>query len=260
MKKFFLVLFIILAIYLNRAYAHFYDSIQSQHLQSPNFKKVTLIKNELSPQYKNRSFEFLSNDNNQGLKKTFKYVALGDSLTAGVGVKNYQETLPYLISKNLEKNNSNISLINLAKSGATTRNVIESQLPAAIAENPDFITVFIGVNDIHGLISQEEFKNNYVKIISKLSSGTSARIVIINLPYLGSNKLAYFPYNYLLDLRTKQFNFIIESIAQRYSVRQVDLYNKSRNVFAENPMLYSEDQFHPSFEGYKLWAEQIDAN
>lgn len=230
MKKIFIAV-LILGIYLNRSYGYFYDFIGQKNLQPPFFEQ-TIIPSQ---------------------NPTFKYVALGDSLTEGVGATSYSNTYPSLLTKKLSAK-ENVKFINLAHKGDTSLELLRDQLPQAILEKPDLITVLIGINDIHNLISPDYFENNLRIIISSLKK-TNARVYLINIPYLGSSKIVLPPYNLILNLRTKQFNQIIKNLADELSVNYIDLYSleKSSNF-------YSVDEFHPSDEGYKYWGMQINVN
>lgn len=233
MKKL-LVIFLILGIYLNRSYAYFYNFLAQKHLVAPVHNTTTNI------------------GNNPG-KQTTKYAALGDSLTAGVGVLNYEQSYPYLVAQNLSAK-ENIELFNFAQAGATSYEVLSYQLPQVLAIKPDFITLLIGVNDIHNLISAKQFEENYTRIIAVLKN-SKTKIYVLSLPYLGSEKIVFFPYNFLLDFRTKQFNKVIKKISQNYGVEYIDLYQPSKGT-----NFYSSDQFHPADQGYKEWVTKIYVN
>lgn len=186
-----------------------------------------------------------------------KYVALGDSLSAGVGSNNFENTIVNDFAVGLSRNGNSVHVLNLAVPGATTRDVIVSQLDNAVALNPDYITLFIGINDIHNKVSPEVFKSNYSHIIEMLLASTEAKITVINLPYLGSSSLVLPPYNWLLNSRTKQFNKVISLQADSSRITTVDLYSNSYEIFKRDQSLYSTDDFHPSEAGYAVWSQII---
>lgn len=229
----FLVL-ILTGIYLNRSYAYFYNSIGEKRLVSPLHETTMMVGSKPEG-------------------PTITYLSLGDSLTSGVGVSDYKNSYPYLIAKKMSLKN-NVRLINLAHQGDTSADLIVNQLPKALSFNPDFITVLIGVNDIHNLKSLKEFEDNYTRIVEALKK-SNAKIYILSIPYLGSGKIVSFPYNLILDFRTRQFNGVIKKISDKYQVKYIDLY------FAPKPeRFYSQDQFHPSGEGYILWRDLINGD
>ncbi|MFA6995380.1 MAG: SGNH/GDSL hydrolase family protein [Patescibacteria group bacterium] len=198
-------------------------------------------------------------DNNL-VKEPIVYVALGDSLTAGVGLSNYNDSFPYLLARRFGKSDQAVTLKDRATPGTKTEDLLDKLLPLAIKDGPDIVTVLIGINDIHGIISADNFKNNYDRILSRLTKETSAKIYVINLPFIGADTLVLPPYNYLLDARTKEFNKIIKQLANKYSVSYIDLYTPTVALFKTSGAHYSVDLFHPSATGYKIWADIIYDN
>ncbi len=234
MLIFLILLLLIIGLYLNRSYAYFYNFIGQANLTSPVHEEVTVVGSKSGSQ-------------------TIKYISLGDSLTAGVGVSDYKNSYPYLIAQKLSEKN-NVELINLAHTGDSSTDLVTNQLPKILNQKPDFVTVLVGINDIHNLKSVKEFEDNYIKIVSTLKK-SDAKIYLFSIPYLGSKEVVFFPYNLILDLRTRQFNNVIRKISATYNVQFIDLYslNKSSDF-------YSADFFHPSAFGYKIWSEAVNVN
>lgn len=244
-KKKLIILAIILAItvpavYLNRAYSHIYGVLGAANLKPVEVDETYLI-----------------NNMNGLATTTLIYAALGDSLTAGVGTDTYEEVWPYLLAQKLTGDNRQILLNNHSIPGAMTSDVIDKLLPDAIKENPDMITLLIGANDIHNEVSAKEFKQNYEEILSRLKKETKAAIYIINIPFIGSEELMFPPYQFIFEARTKEFNGIIKDLAEKYSIRYIDIYAPTVDLFKKSGDHYSKDLFHPSASGYKLWADII---
>lgn len=229
-----LVLLFLIGLYLNRSYAYFYHFLSQHHLDAPTHETKTLV------------------GNNNG-KQTIRYVALGDSLTEGVGTSDYQNSYPSLLAQRLSAQ-TNVELINLSRAGDTSTDVATNQLPQALAVKPEIVTVLIGINDIHNLKSLAEFKANYTQIVAALKKN-GARVYTLSIPYLGSGKIVYFPYNFLLNLRTKQFNSVIKKISTDLRVSYIDLYSLEKSA-----NFYATDEFHPTDYGYQQWAKAINVN
>jgi len=240
MVRYFLIILVVVSLYLNRAYAYFYDYIGDKNLIR------TASRNLEVGEKPNKSF--------------FRYVSLGDSLTAGVGAISATSNYPYLVAKKINQSGPTVELYNYSDPGAKISDVLNFQLNLGILENPDLVTLLIGINDIHNTTDEEIFKKNYQKIISELKKQTHARIVLINIPYLGSDKILLFPYNLLFDLKTKSFNNSIKDLANLNQLEYIDLYTKTRSQLDSDPTLYSTDYFHPSDKGYILWGQIINAN
>ena len=188
-----------------------------------------------------------------------KYVALGDSLSFGVSLTDIKDTFAYSYASKLATKEKAITGVVLAWPGDESEEVLKNQLPQAIQQNPDYVSLFIGINDIHEKRSLEHFRSNYQDILTQLLANTHAQILVINLPYLGSSESIIFPLNYLLNFRTRQFNNVItELVANKSRIKMVDLYSKSNLVVGANPAYYSADKFHPNAAGYKAWSEIIN--
>ncbi len=190
--------------------------------------------------------------------KNLIYVALGDSLTSGVGVDDYQESFPALIAqKIISADKSQITLKDFSYPGYKTNDLINNLLPQAIAVQPDIVTLLIGVNDIHNQVSAGDFENNYRTILNRLTKETKAKIYLVSLPFIGSESLLYPPYNVYFDHETVRFNEIIKQLAGDYQLKYIDIYTPTVSTFKKDGAHYSRDLFHPSAEGYRLWAQII---
>lgn len=238
-KKLFIVLIFTLAgaIYLNRSYARIYNRNETNLIQINWPEQIS---------FQNHNFQ-----------NSVKYVALGDSLTRGVGSNNINDTLIFIIAEKISQKMS-VSLVNLAVSGATTDDLIKFQLEKAIKEQPSYVTLLIGINDIHNFSSSKNFQQNMNLILNRLTRETGAKIIVFNLPYLGSTNLILPPFSIYINYKTKQFNKIINNISLKYNVTLIDLYSPTKEVFDSKPNFYSSDEFHPQGVGYRLWGQLID--
>lgn len=184
-----------------------------------------------------------------------RYVALGDSTGAGVGARNGGYVAR--IFKNIEAVRSGSTLTNLCVSGATSEDVLNRQLERGVAEDPNLVTLGIGINDIgHGL-ELEEFAENYDAILKRLKEGTRATIVVSNLPDISSAPRIPPTLRSEYQQRIIEFNRKLEEIANRHGVVVFDVFGITHQQLAQHPEYFSADGFHPSDPGYELWAEQM---
>lgn len=215
--------------------------------------------NNLKSPYNNNNYLVLRN--NLGIGSA-SYIALGDSLSAGVGSTKISDTFVYIYALGLLDTYKEVTLTNLAQPGGTTDDLINYQLWEAIKQNPEYITLLIGTNDMHNKKSTNEFYENYFYILRELLTKTGAQITVINIPYLGSGKSVYPPFNFLLNYRTKQFNKtikdVVRNIGYKDRIKEIDLYNSTYLISKSNPNYYSSDEFHPSNKGYVIWGNLIN--
>jgi lysophospholipase L1-like esterase len=183
------------------------------------------------------------------------YLALGDSTGAGIGA--VQGGYVARLHKRIFEQRPDSQLFNLCVSGATTVEVVRGQLNQGVATNPDLVTLGIGINDIgHGL-TIDEFAENYERILSTLKEKTQAQIVVTNIPDISSAPVVQ---SFLRDQyhqKIVMFNERLEEIANRHGVTVFDIYSITTRELPAHPKYFSRDGFHPSDEGYELWATEM---
>jgi acyl-CoA thioesterase I len=183
------------------------------------------------------------------------YLALGDSTGAGVGATEGGYVLR--LFKRIQPLRPSSTLVNLCVSGATTSDLLRGQLEKGIAASPDLVTVGIGINDVGHGIGIDEFATNYEQILSSVRSRTSARIVVTNLPDISS--APRIPNSIKQQYRQQiiAFNQRLGEIAARHGAAVFDVFAVTSKELPQHPEYFSADGFHPSDEGYALWADQM---
>lgn len=174
------------------------------------------------------------------------YVAFGDSAAQGVGATSPQNGYVGLIAKELEaKSGKPVRTINLSKSGAKVKDVIDTQLPAykeLDLKSKPVITIEIGANDMISF-DQNKFEKEIHELLRELPAGT----IVSDIPSFRGNRLSKLEPNVL------KANEIIHKHAQHHKLEVAELYKR----IAANHGLstLAADWFHPSNRGYRLnWA------
>lgn len=182
------------------------------------------------------------------------YVALGASDAVGVGTNNpaTQGYVPQLEQK-LPKDSH---LINLGVSGIHLHEALSEELPVALTTNPRLITIWLVVNDFIAKVPYTSYMQDLNTLLTRLRSGTHARIVMANIPDL--TRLPLFSrFNKQQKAATltaiEHWNASIASIARRYNVSIVDLMTQA-SLLTSHPEYISGDGFHPSAAGYAQLA------
>jgi lysophospholipase L1-like esterase len=188
------------------------------------------------------------------------YAAIGDSVTAGVGVDSYLDSYPYLIASSIASTTKGgVKLVPFAIPGIRSEYVAGYFLEPVIASKPDVVTVLIGINDIHGNVPKKVFRAHYEEILKRLTQETTAEVYAINLPYIGTQDLIALPYQYYFAWRTEEYNAIIKELASKYTLTYIDL-NTLHKPQSLDTAYYAEDYFHPNTIGYRQWASYIYAS
>ena len=183
------------------------------------------------------------------------YLALGDSTGAGIGAV-HGGYVARLYQRILGERPA-AQLANLCVSGATTADVLRGQLDHGIARNPQLVTLGIGINDVSHGVRLEQFTRNYDRILATLKQKTNAQIVVSNIPDVSTARVVpvYLRGKYHQQIVT--FNQRLEEIANRHGVTIFDIFSITTRELPAHPEYFSRDGFHPSDEGYAMWAVQM---
>lgn len=236
MKKYlFLVVLCLLlgAVYLNRAYARIYSTIGSTPLFPPRLEEKHHVGTGTT---------------------TLSYVALGDSLTAGVGVESATQTFPHALSAKIAiESGSTVILTNLGRPGATAHDLITDQLPKALFLKPQIATILIGVNDVHNRTPLGLFTNDIRSVVAALvKNGT--HVYISTIPLIGSDSLFLPPLNLYFSWQTDRYSLALKKALQGSDAHLVPLQLQTNMPIWRSNKLYSGDTFHPNEDGYLTWA------
>jgi lysophospholipase L1-like esterase len=184
------------------------------------------------------------------------YAAMGDSLTAGVGLADYEQSYPYLVAQEIAGQDTKVTHLNFSYPGYKTDDLIRDMLPETIASQPDVITLLIGVNDVHNNDNRQHFRKNYENLLQQLTTKTKAKINVISIPLIGSKYSLWPGYRVYYYSKSLIFNGIIQELAIKYQVNYIDLTNSTQQ-YSLKPGYYVVDGFHPSDLGYQYWSQII---
>lgn len=182
------------------------------------------------------------------------YSALGDS--TGVGVGASQGGYVARLFNRIKEVRPGSKLTNVCVSGATTEDVLRSQVEPALGARPTLITLGIGINDVGRGMSTETFARNYEAIIRRLKTA-NVPIVVTNIPDVSLAPVVPPGARSEAARRITLFNQSISEIASRHGLLVVDAFKATRETIPSHPEFFSDDGFHPSDAGYEYWAEAM---
>jgi lysophospholipase L1-like esterase len=179
-----------------------------------------------------------------------RYVAIGDSQTEGlwdgddsIGILGFADRLAAM----LDTLHPGLQYANLAIRGRRIRDVLDDQLPRALAMRPDLITVCVGMNDITrpGFLFDQALAD--LALVHERLAESGATIVTTNFPDIAR----IVPIGRILRVRLQRTNDAIVAATDRYGFRLVDLYS-ARSM--TQPDTWSDDRVHGSTKGHLLFA------
>lgn len=183
--------------------------------------------------------------------RSVRFVALGDSLTEGVGdpVGEGWRGWAALLAGGLGA--APVEFTNLAVSGSQTRDVLERQLPAALALRPDIVSVVVGVNDtlrctfdIHAVASRLD------QVYAALGE-QGAVLVTACLPDPGTMLGLPGALARPLARRQRAVNAVVHALSERYGAVHL---HAADGAWTTDRAMWSADRLHPSERGHRQLA------
>ncbi|WP_035276074.1 arylesterase [Desulfogranum japonicum] len=168
-------------------------------------------------------------------------VALGDSLTAGLGVEQ-EENYPTLLQQKLTEQGYSFKVINAGVSGETSSGTL-SRLNWILSQNPDIVILEIGANDGLRGIDPALVENNIADILQKLQE-KEIEVVLAGMQMVWN----------LGEQYTTSFNAIYPRLADQFGVIFMPFFLES---VAAEPKLNTADGIHPNAEGYSIITDNL---
>ncbi|GCB51173.1 hypothetical protein SNL152K_8526 [Streptomyces sp. NL15-2K] len=183
-------------------------------------------------------------------------MALGDSLTEGVGdpVGDGWRGWAALLAGGLAE--EPVRFTNLAVSGSQTRDVLERQLPAALALRPDIASVVVGVNDtlrctfdIHAVAARLDtayaaFAEQGAVLLTACLPDPGA---MLGLPGALARPLAR---------RQRAVNAVVHALSDRYGAVHL---HACEGAWLTDRAMWSADRLHPGERGHRQLAVRFHA-
>jgi lysophospholipase L1-like esterase len=203
-------------------------------------------------------------------KRDQKIVAIGDSLTQGVGDESESGGYVGILDHTFEDQNLNISIENYGKKGNRSDQLLkrlENEKIAASIKEADIVLITIGANDIMNIVKNnftnltieqfEEERGEYVKRLTAIFSKIEELNPDTQIYLIGF----YNPFErYFSDI--EQLKVITDNWNEAGSVVTGEFENvyfiPTEDLFLNaNIELFAEDHFHPNTSGYKLIAQRV---
>jgi lysophospholipase L1-like esterase len=181
--------------------------------------------------------------NREALSRTGPlWVALGDSMTQGVGASAPDRGWVGQLSGRLTEGGWTHRLVNLSVTGARVQDVLEDQVPAldaiVAAEGPPaLVTLVVGSNDVVSLRFRGGLAHRFEALLDRLPEGS----VVMNLPN-----------------PTREARRLDALIRERAAAGLLVL----ADMRADGPRgwrgMLSPDSFHPNDRGYAAMADVVE--
>lgn len=191
-----------------------------------------------------------------GSGKTVRFLAIGDSVIAGVGAPSVGEALPGQIAFDLAKRlDCKAHWEAVGRIGATCDTIRSRLLPSLDSDPFDFIALSVGVNDITSLRTVKQWSNELDLLLEELKTHSpNASIAFVGLPPLSAFPLLPQPLRAVMGIRSRIFDDVAQGLIKRHdTVVHVPLH------FDGKPDEFSPDGYHPSTSSHSLLGEMVSA-
>lgn len=183
-----------------------------------------------------------------------RYVALGDSLTEGVGdpdltrpngVRGWADR----VAEVLADTNYEFRYANLAVRGTRLDELVSGQLPRALSLEPDLVSIYAGSVDIvRPRVDLDAVLHTYDETIRRLTS-SGAKTLVFTAYGARSTALAK-----LLRGRFAVYNEAVRDMAHRHGATIVDYW---RMTEYDDPGYWSPDRSRLATPGHELMAIKV---
>ncbi|MFD2044342.1 SGNH/GDSL hydrolase family protein [Ornithinibacillus salinisoli] len=203
-------------------------------------------------------------------RKETNIVAIGDSLTQGVGDRTDRGGYVGIIEEQLNATDERVHFDNFGKRGNRTDQLITRLNDASIVDaikKSDIVLITIGANDImqvakenftnltfepfsKELVHYEERVKTILERIHEINSNTEIYLIGFYNPFS-----QYFPEIEELDQIVDSWNATGQRLVEEHSN---GTFIPTKDLFVGTEVnLFADDNFHPNEEGYELMAERV---
>jgi lysophospholipase L1-like esterase len=184
-----------------------------------------------------------------------RLVAVGDSSTTGTGLQGPEEIWLVQVAERLADRYA-VDVRSHAIGGATARTVIEDQLDAAVADEPDVAFVSVGANDALRAVPVRAFEERLDHIVARLAA-TGADVVLSGVGDLGTIPRLLPPWDRVISRHGLRYDHAHARVAARRGVHKTDMWGAVEEIFRTRPDVFAADRFHPTVVGHRAWADAV---
>jgi lysophospholipase L1-like esterase len=199
-----------------------------------------------------------------------RFVVLGDSTTAGVGVERAEDSLPYLIAQRIaDAESTPVHVVSYGWAGARVADLVRQQLPRALEPiraseakpflpDADLVAVVVGSNDATHNTPPGRFRADVRTVLEGIrAAAPNARVVLAGIPAFRGALRGMEPLIFIADQYARLLRPVARAEAGRAGAAYADLARDVPELIRGRTDVLSSDQFHPSVVGYTAWADVI---
>jgi lysophospholipase L1-like esterase len=157
-----------------------------------------------------------------------------------------------------------LTWINKGTGGNKVTDLRERWEDDVIREAPDWLSVKIGINDLHNYLADKQhgvsptiFRATYQEILNRAASAIKPRLVLITPFYISSDRSGQSFRSVVLDL-LRDYISIVEEMAGQFAARLVRLQPMfERQLRYRDADTFCPEPVHPNRTGHLLIAQEV---
>lgn len=182
-----------------------------------------------------------------------RVVVFGDSTAAGIGVSATGDTVGGRLAELLAATGRRILLDSVAVAGSRVDDLDAQVARALVHGAPDVAVFLVGGEDAIAFTPQAVVEAGLVGAIRRLRAA-GASVVVATCPDLGAARNFGRPLREIMAWSGRRVAAATERATLAAGGVPVDLADRTGQVFRADPGTLSGDGYHPSVDGYQLWA------
>ncbi|MEU8260260.1 SGNH/GDSL hydrolase family protein [Micromonospora sp. NPDC048999] len=187
-----------------------------------------------------------------------RLVLLGDSSALGVGVDRLEETVGGQLAQLLTEGPTGrrVRLSSVGVSGSRSIDLATQVARALLGERPDVAVILIGANDATALARPADAAAYLGSAVRRLREA-HVEVVVGTCPDLGSVRAVASPLRHVLAWSGRRIARAQMSAVLQAGASVVDLATETGPVFRADAGTLCHDGYHPSADGYRVWAHAL---
>ena len=185
-----------------------------------------------------------------------RLAVLGDSTAAGVGVSRVEDTVAGHLARRLADTARFVTVDGLGVSGSRAAD-LAPQVSRALVHPPDVAVILIGANDATHATGLADVRRDVRAAVERLHAA-GVHVVVGSCPDMGSATAFLPPLRQVVAWQGRRVGAATREAAVVGGAAVVDIGAETGPDFRRDPAKYlSSDRFHPSGDGYALWADAL---